>query len=90
MRKAVINLKCMFNLTKIDLVELELSNNDIILLSETHLNDDIVDGDIQIKGYQCPIRKKRNRQGGGIAIYTKHHIYRCEKPEFNSDEIEII
>ena len=77
-------------LPKIDLVELELSNNDIILLSETHLNDDIVDGDIQIKGYQCPIRKNRNRQGGGIAIYTKHHIYRCEKPEFNSDEIEII
>jgi hypothetical protein len=33
-------------LPKIDLVELELSNNDIILLSETHLNDDIVDGDI--------------------------------------------
>jgi exonuclease III len=62
-------------LPKIDLVELELSNNDIILLSETHLNDDIVDGDIQIKGYQCPIRKNRNRQGGGIAIYTKHHIY---------------
>jgi hypothetical protein len=23
--------------------------------------------------------KNRNRQGGGIAIYTKHHIYRCEK-----------
>jgi hypothetical protein len=34
------------------------NRNDIILLSETHLNDDIVDGDIQIKGYQSPIRKK--------------------------------
>ena len=77
---------CSF-LPKIDLVELKLSNNDIILLSETHLNDDIVDGDIQIKGYQSPMRKNRIRQGGGIAIYTKHHIYRCEKPEFNSDEI---
>jgi hypothetical protein len=31
-----------------------------------------------------------DRGWGGIAIYTKHHIYRCEKPEFNSDEIEII
>ena len=83
----IVHMNVCSLLPKIDLMELKLSNNDIILLSETHLNDDIVDGDIQIKGYQSLIRKNRIRQGGGIAIYTKHHVYRCEKPEFNSDEI---
>ena len=46
----IVHMNVCSLLTKNDLVELELSNNDIILLSETHLNDDIVDGDIQIKG----------------------------------------
>jgi exonuclease III len=62
----IVHMNVCSLLPKIDLVELKLSNNDIILLSETHLNDDIVDGDIQIKGYQSLIRKNRNRWGVGV------------------------
>jgi hypothetical protein len=36
--------------------ELEMSNNDIILVSETHLSRDIDNEDIQLRGFQNPIR----------------------------------
>ena len=48
-------------LPKIDLIELEMSNNDIILVSETHLSQDIDNEDIQLRGFQIPIRVDRNR-----------------------------
>ena len=37
----IVHMNVCSLLPKIDLVELELSNNEIILLSETHLNDDV-------------------------------------------------
>ena len=77
-------------LTKLDLLELELSNSDIILISETHLNEDVKSDDLLLKGYQKPVRRDRNRHGGGVAIFVKSNIYFCVKPEFNSDEIEIL
>ena len=48
-------------LPKIDLIELEMSNNDIILVSETYLSRDIDNEDIQLRGFQIPIRVDRNR-----------------------------
>ena len=77
-------------LPKIDLIELEMSNNDIILVSETHLSQDIDNEDIQLRGFQNPIRVDRNRHGGGVAIFAKPNIYICEKPEFHTSEIEIL
>jgi hypothetical protein len=37
---------------KKDLIELEMSSNDIILASETHLSQDIDNEDIQLRGFQ--------------------------------------
>ena len=62
-------------LPKNDLIELEMSNNDIILVSETHLSRDIDNEDIQLRGFQNPIRVDRNRHGGGVAIFAKPNIY---------------
>jgi hypothetical protein len=62
-------------LPKIDLIELEMSNNDIILISETHLSRDIDNEDIQLRGFQNPIRVDRNLNGGGVAIFAKPNIY---------------
>jgi hypothetical protein len=58
-------------LPKIDLIELEMSNNDIILASETHLSQDIDNEDIQLRGFQNPIRVDRNRHGGGVTHYIR-------------------
>ena len=58
----------------------------IILVSETHLSRDIDNEDIQLRGFQNPIRVDRNRHGGGVAIFAKPniYIYICEKPEFHT------
>jgi hypothetical protein len=67
-------------------------NIKIILVSETHLSQDIDSEDIQLRGFQNPIRVDRNRHGGGVAIFAKPNIYIlyiCEKPEFHTSEIEI-
>ena len=63
---------------KVDLVDLELSDHDIVLVSETHLSEDIENHDIRLKGFQDPLRKDRNRQGGGVAMFVKSNIYCCE------------
>ena len=57
-------------LPKIDLIELEMSSNDI-----THLSRDIDNEDIQLRGFQNPIRVDRNRNGGEVAIFAKSNIY---------------
>ena len=45
-----------------------MGNIDVMTLSETHLNGEIHDSEIQIDSYDI-IRKDRNRMGGGTAIY---------------------
>ena len=75
---------------KIDLVDLELSDHDIVLVSETHLDNSIVNNDIILKGFQDPLRKDRNRQGGGVAINVKSNVYCQVKTEFNTDDLEIL
>ena len=46
---------------------------DILTLNETRLNDSIDDRYIEISGYNI-VRKDRNRQGGGVAIYYWDHL----------------
>ena len=41
----------------------------------THLSQDIDNEDIQLRGFQNPIRVDRNRHVGGVAIFTKPNIY---------------
>jgi exonuclease III len=43
---------------------------DILAINETKLDSSISDSEIYIHGYTI-IRKDRNRNGGGIAIYIK-------------------
>ena len=47
---------------------------DIVLLTETHLNNQITDDDIAISGFDIPVRKDRNSYGGGIIMYHKSNI----------------
>ncbi len=77
-------------LPKLDLIEVELSEYDIIMISETHLSGDIKTEDIQLKGFQKPIRKDRNRHGGGVAIYVKSSLHIRERPDLYNIDLEII
>ena len=59
-------------------------NVDILLISETKLNDTFPDGQFTIDGYKEPIRLDRNRHGGGLMFFVKDdldckEIYRFPK-----------
>ena len=65
---------------------------DIIGLSETHLNEQIEDSEVNITGY-CIFRNDRDENGGGVALYVKKSLtystvtWKSEKLELLSLEI---
>ncbi|MCG8033229.1 MAG: hypothetical protein JAZ03_13755 [Candidatus Thiodiazotropha taylori] len=73
-------------LNKVDLVEPELSNFDVISLTETWLNDTITNQDIAFNNFQLPFRRDRiGDSHGGIAVYVKTGI-----PCKRRDDLELI
>ena len=60
---------------KIDLLETELSNFDVISITETWFTHITTHSDIQINGFRSPFRKDRPGDGhGGVAVYIKSEI----------------
>lgn len=61
---------------KVDSVHAELSDNDIICVAETKLNDQFPTKQLFIEGFKMPYRKDRQiNNGGGLLIYVKNNIY---------------
>jgi hypothetical protein len=56
----------------------------ILAINETKLDSSISDSEIYINGYTI-IRKDRNRNGGGIAIYIKNNISHFERVDLTLD-----
>ena len=52
---------------------LEVNDIDILALNETRLDETVFDSEITIPLYKL-IRKDRNKQGGGVAIYFKNSL----------------
>ena len=46
---------------------------DIITLNETRLDCSVLNGEIEIPGYDI-VRRDRNRSGRGVAMYIRSHI----------------
>ena len=60
---------------KIDFLETELSNFDVISITETWFTHNTTYSDIQINGFRSPFRKDRPGDGhGGVAVYIKSEI----------------
>jgi len=64
-------------------------SHDVILLTETHLDNTIEDSEISIEGYQL-FRKDRNRHGGGILVYEKTHLLPVLFSEVDQCSLEFI
>jgi exonuclease III len=47
---------------------------DIVFFTETHLDKLVLDKNIHFSGYDSPVRKDRNSDGGGIIMYYKTHV----------------
>ena len=76
---------------KIDDIASELSDYEIICISETKLNDSILTSNLMLNTYNTPIRKDRNHNdGGGLIIYIKNNIFFKRRDDLESNIIENI
>ena len=67
-------------LAKVDLLQMELSQFDVITLSETWLSPNIPDNKIHFQNYQQPVRKDRqDNTYGGLIIYGNISLVNAEQ-----------
>ena len=57
-----------------DLKYLIADNIDILLISETKLNNTFPESQFVIAGFHPPYREDRNENGGGLLLYIREHI----------------
>ena len=50
------------------------NNTDILLISETKLDDSFPSGQFKICRFSIPYRFDRNSMGGGLLLYIRHDI----------------
>ena len=70
---AHININSIRN--KFDTLVQQITNNiDILMISETKLDNSFPEGQFLIPGYSSPYRFERNCRGGGIMLYVREDI----------------
>ncbi|CAG2220588.1 unnamed protein product [Mytilus edulis] len=89
------NLKIVHNnvcslLPKLDLINNELHEYDIICISESHLDKSITDDQIKLNGFHKPIRLDRNRHGGGVTIYVKNSLHFIIQNDISVSNLELL
>jgi exonuclease III len=77
-------------LPKLDLIEHEFLDYDVICISESHLDKSIDNDKIKLKGFQNPVRLDRNRHGGGVNIYVKKILYYKVRTDLSVNNLEIL
>ena len=76
---------------KVPYVEAELTQFDIITLSETWLYDTFPNDKLLINGYHPPLRLDRpDDTHGGVAIYVKKHLYYKHRPDLHVPGLEAL
>ena len=76
---------------KLRAIQCSLANiYDVITVSETHLHPGLPDNAFALSGYHDIIRKDRNAQGGGVAIYIKNTICFKRLYQIETDDLEAI
>ncbi len=76
---------------KLDLLEIESQNFDILVFTETWLSCDIDDDDLRIPNFTRPFRCDRpDRVGGGVAIYLRDNIHGTIRNDLSVNGLEAI
>ena len=76
---------------KVHYIEAELTNFDIITLSETWLHESFPNDRLLIDGYHPPVRLDRPDDAhGGVAIYVKEHLYCKHRPDLHIPDLEAV
>ncbi|CAC5397759.1 unnamed protein product [Mytilus coruscus] len=62
---------------------------DIVFFTESHLDVNVPDLDISLFGFETPVQKDRNANGGGIIMYYKSLINIIRRVDLEHDEVEM-
>ena len=63
---------------------------DMFCLTETMLSQPVGMGELKIKGYQAPVRRDRDHNGGGLMIYLSNNVHAKRRNDLESPSIETI
>ncbi|WP_419611672.1 reverse transcriptase domain-containing protein [Thiolapillus sp.] len=87
----VIHLNARSIKNKIDLLEAEADQFDIITVSETWLSQTDANSSIHLTNYHPPIRRDRpNDPHGGVAIYVKNNLFCKPRPDLQVNDLEAV
>ena len=76
---------------KLDIIEPELSNFDLVSLTETWLNERVLTQDLAFNNYRLPFRRDRvGDSHGGIVVYVKENIPCKTRNDLEVNTIECI
>ena len=67
-----------------------LLNLDILIITESNLDNTIPTNMITLPGYHEPLQRDRNRHGGGVLIYIAEHLIFNQKENLQSKNYEHI
>ena len=75
--------------THVDELTVYLATNDIDILAinETKLDESIMEGEVNICGYDI-VRRDRKRGGGGVCFFVKNSIIFSTRHDLNVDDLE--
>ena len=83
------NIKSLRN--KVDLIQSECSNFDIVALTESWLDTSIENDTISMKFFHPPVRKDRHYDyHGGVIVYVKESLYYKRRSDLESGNLECI
>ena len=86
---AHVNVNSLANKVDEVLNVVQRNNLHVLVITETHLDQTITNGQIELRGYNI-IRKDRNRRGGGVAIYIQEHLLFKVRDDLCVNGLEIL
>ena len=87
----IIHLNARSIKNKIDLIEAEANQFDIITVSETWLSQIDMNTSIHLTNFHPPIRRDRpNDPHGGVAIYVKNNLFCKPRPDLQVNGLEAV
>ena len=69
----------------------DVTDHDVITISETWLSADIKNNEISVNGYHPPVRKDRSDDPhGGVAVYVKNSLICKERHDLSIPQLEAV
>ena len=87
----IMQLNIQSLIPKLDILETEMQQYNILVITESWLNPDVRDDDLLISNFDPPYRKdKADRPGGGVTMYFRSGINYVRRADLITGELEAL